>query len=217
MSPLALAIRSVRKGCQMTTTEFARELGVAQSVVSRYERDERSPGWRPLMKLLLLARGDEQIPILDALADIRRQPVTREKAIEEALRMAREDDFLHRVQDYMALNADEKFAWLALKVIHAKIPVHESLISIIELWISSYQSPLAARRFEDAARYLRAAAAPGGTQPEPLNIDILRTTGTGTAEFAQPEVEEQDEAKQLAGRKLKILAARRRKTKSNPA
>ena len=73
---LASVIRSVRERRRMTMTAFAHALGVAQSVVSRYESGERTPRWRTVVKVFLMAEGAEKDFLLSTLSAIRGSHVT---------------------------------------------------------------------------------------------------------------------------------------------
>jgi transcriptional regulator with XRE-family HTH domain len=155
-------IRAMRKRRFMTTSEFARELGVAQSVVSRYESGGRSPGWRVLVKLLLFAEGVEREPVLQALSEVRGSPVNEADAEQQAARFVDEDKFLRWLAGSPDVSERGQFARLAAAILSQdKMCVDQSLNTMLELWLRSSDSPaLASRYFRDAARFLEVALLP---------------------------------------------------------
>jgi transcriptional regulator with XRE-family HTH domain len=159
---LAEAIRSIRKGRSMTTSELARQIGVAQSVVSRYEAGLRSPSWRTLAKLLLLADGAEKSRIIEALSAVRGRPVSEVEATRESKLVTEEDEFLKRVSDYPDLLNRGRFGSLARAIMmQQEWEVAESLNAILSLWLESDHSAEASRCFQDAATFLKIALSSG--------------------------------------------------------
>lgn len=174
--PISDVVRSVRQRLRMNTTEFARQLGVAQSVVSRYENGSRHPGWRPLARLLLIAEGAERRLVLKALSKIKGQPIGEMEAIEEGEKAVEEDEFLRKAGkgtpefrlggfgeppdepvslDDLPPNL-RRFVVAASVIGHMGTEVDRSLASIVELWIHwGHRYPEAARYFRDAERFLR--------------------------------------------------------------
>ena len=213
---LSALMRSVRKRLRMNTTEFARKLGVAQSVVSRYENGSRSPGWRPLARLLLIAEGPEKKQVLKALSRVKGQPVDEVEATREAQEVAAEDEFLRRVglgeppgfriggsgediEEPMGLDDLppnlSRFLVAASIIGHGKREVDESLSSILELWLRwGCRYPEAARYFQDAERFLRV-----GFQSSPVFEDVPippQTVGSSAAgPFSQEPTAEQRTAR----------------------
>ena len=67
MSILASAIRSLRKGKNLTTTELAELVGVRQSSVSRWEHEGAIPSPKALYSLMQLAQEPERQIFQEAL------------------------------------------------------------------------------------------------------------------------------------------------------
>jgi len=178
-------IRSIRQRRRMNTSEFGRELGVAQSVVSRYENGSRFPGWRPLTRLLLLAEGAEKGHVLQALSAIRGRPVDEAEATQEAKRVVEEDEFLLKTADLPDILERGQFASLARAIMtNEKWCIDEPLNKILSLWLKSAHHPWAHRCFADAARFLevtilaREAEMKDGVAPPSLKQAV---GGGGTA------------------------------------
>ncbi|CAM5213683.1 hypothetical protein CDEF62S_00375 [Castellaniella defragrans] len=49
-------IKSIRKASGMSQAEFAEQIGVTQSAVSQYERDETVPGIKQALKIVSIGR-----------------------------------------------------------------------------------------------------------------------------------------------------------------
>jgi transcriptional regulator with XRE-family HTH domain len=61
------AIFAIRNRMGRTMVEFAQIIGTDQSTISKYESGKVPPSDTVLILLLLLARGDERVPLLKAL------------------------------------------------------------------------------------------------------------------------------------------------------
>jgi transcriptional regulator with XRE-family HTH domain len=168
----------------MTMVEFGRCLDVAQSVVSRYERGERSPGRRVLSKLLLMADATERQTILHAMSDLTGSRIEEAAAIEDAMQEARKDEFLHRVTDYLSLPGLGRFAYLTAEIMIQKMDVDDAVNDILSIWLLHRGSPEALRYFRDAARFLQIALRAGETSQELLvalkEAGILRADDSPT-------------------------------------
>lgn len=163
------AVRSIRKAWHMTTSEFARELGVAQSVVSRYESGARSPGRRVLLRLMLKAHGAQRETIRLALSTLHGKPVRDAEAVGWAVQIAKEEEFFERAAAHLALTGRERFIYLAGQVVLGGEEVDESLNTVLSTWLMSEHSPDRPRYFRDAARFLEIGLVPGaGETNEPL-------------------------------------------------
>ena len=175
------AVRKIRKRRGMNTSDFAAELGVAQSMISRYERGQRSPRWRFLVKLFMFAEGDEKPPILEALSVAQGRPVVESDAIQDAKRLAREDDIFRRTVDYVNLPEAGRFIWLTSEIHRVAkeqgVEVDESVNRILSVWLHGEGSADAVKYFQDAARFLEIALLPGAGDTTELLREALKKIG----------------------------------------
>lgn len=148
------AVRSIRKMWHMTTTEFARELGVAQSVVSRYETGTRSPSRRVLLKLILKAREPERATIREALSALPGRPIRDDETIRLAMQIVKDEASLERAAANFQLPERARFAQLTGEILAEHNEIDESLNSILWTWLMTQRSPERRRYFRDAARFL---------------------------------------------------------------
>jgi transcriptional regulator with XRE-family HTH domain len=164
------AIRSIRVARQMKTAEFARQIGVAQSIVSRYESGGRSPGKRVLLKLMLMARDAEKETIKEALSKVcRGEPIKDSEARRIALSLAQEDELLKQVVSYVNLSNRGRFLSLSAGIAESETKIDDSLNKILSIWFTSEHTPDVVRHFRDAARFLEIALVPGaGETIEPV-------------------------------------------------
>jgi transcriptional regulator with XRE-family HTH domain len=67
-APMALAVRSIRQARGESVMEFAQLLGCPENTVTMYQLGRMKPSAGRLLRLLRLARSEEQVlPILEAL------------------------------------------------------------------------------------------------------------------------------------------------------
>jgi transcriptional regulator with XRE-family HTH domain len=174
-SQLARAIRAIRLKHEMSGIDFAKLLGVTQSMVSRYEAGRALPGYVVLGRLLDLAEGTEMNPIMDRLADLlgrKRDLLTKATALAEL------EKTYHQVRplwgslptnpptaDSGIWDQFREFTPNLAKLVKAmsqlcdrRREVDVSLIHILDLWLSHDDMDPAIRQcFADAAKYLDVA------------------------------------------------------------
>lgn len=185
------AVKSIRKAWHMTTSEFASELGVAQSVVSRYESGGRSPGRRVLLKLMLKAREAERETIRQALSARHGRPIRDEEAVGMAMQIAKEEELLERVATYFDLPERGRFVHLTNEIIAEGKEVDESLNTILSIWSSSSANPDRLRYFKDAARFLEIGLVPGDGETIAPLVDVLREAGFTGSHNDEPTIDQQ--------------------------
>ncbi len=194
---LPAVIRSIRKGRHMTTSEFARSLELNQSMVSRYEKGERSPGWRVLARLLLLAEGREKNVIVDAMSAAKGQTVSIADAEQQAVQAAKEDEFLKRALEHVNLPERARFAYLSTEILQQKREVDASLNQVLSIWLRYGGSAESERYFIDAARFLEIALVPGCGETTQALVQQLEETGL----FGDREDSLGDEKPHISSRK----------------
>jgi len=176
------AVKSIRKMWHMTTTEFAREIGVAQSVVSRYETGTRSPSRKVLLKLILKAREPERTTIRAALSALRGKPIPDDETIRLALQVVKDEVSLERAAANFELPDRARFAHLAGEILAERNEVDESLNDILWTWLMTGHSPDRSRYFRDAARFLEIGLVPNtretreapGSEPQSTTENQVR-------------------------------------------
>lgn len=171
------AIRSIRKAHRMTSAELARELGINQSMVSRYQKGERSPSWRVLAKLYLLAEGPEKSAIREALSAAKGQPVGASEAEQLAQQVAKEGELLKRALEFANMPERGRFAYLSTEILQAKREVTSSMNDILSIWLRYGENAESDRYFRDAARFLKIALVPDGRETSEPFIEVLKAVG----------------------------------------
>jgi transcriptional regulator with XRE-family HTH domain len=143
----------------MTTTELGLALGVAQSMISRYESGRATPRAPVLLRLLRLAKGVEKNPILRQLSIIRGLPVEEREALREADGMIAEAAAIKQELQIMSDPRPNlaRFAYLAPAILYAREEIDDSLNTILDLWRSTPEFPGKSQCFKDAARFLEIA------------------------------------------------------------
>jgi transcriptional regulator with XRE-family HTH domain len=155
---LGPTIRAIRKAHHLTTAEFALELHVDQSMISRYESGKRVPRAPVLHRLLRIAQGAERNPILEQLSIIQGRPVLEEEALRQADLMVAEEAILKREIEIMGDPRPNlaRFAYLAPKILLARKEIDESLNTVLELWLAHEPGdPVVRQCFSDAVQYLK--------------------------------------------------------------
>ena len=167
---LGETIRRVRKAEHLTTTEFAKLLGVNQASVSRWECGQRRPELAALFKLSQIAEGVNKNVILSALSELLRRPIQDEEAKHLADEILRDEKHLRRVAEWLKMPNHVRFGRWAKFILGAEAEVDESIAEIVELWCSwAMKHPEhAIPYFRDAAHFLRTGfhASPAFADPE---------------------------------------------------
>jgi DNA-binding transcriptional regulator YiaG len=161
---LPKAMKSIRKMWHMTTTEFARELGVAQSAVSRYETGAMSPGRKVLLKLILKAREPERKTIREALSALPGKRIPDDETIRLAVQIVKDEASLERAAASFELPERARFAYLVGEILEKHNEVDESLNDILWTWLMTGHSPDRSRYFRDAARFLEIGLVPSASE-----------------------------------------------------
>lgn len=127
------AIRAIRQRLGQNMTEFSELLGLEQSTVSRYESGQVIPSRTVLILLLLLAKDEEEAPILAALGvpsrDALALPRQRLKEALPAIKNLR-GQIGERTEVDQVLAA---FAEEAQLILSKRVPVERSLVELLKL------------------------------------------------------------------------------------